>query len=218
MRSRHEAHALAPHVAAPVAAPSVMDGERRKPKAPRVTRASLERAAVHHLQRYPCSQAQLRRVLMRRLKRAEYRATGEPPDREQVIADIDEVVEVLAERGSLNDARLAAALAADWLRGGVSPRMIEAKLRQKGIGSQDQRDAIAAALDGAREQGADPEIASAAAYARRRRLGPFRHDPEQRTERRQKDLAALARRGFSFGVARAVIDAEDPDDLPEPLL
>jgi regulatory protein len=59
-------------------------------------------------------------------------------------------------------------------------------------------------------------LAAAAAYARRRRLGPFRRVPEERAERRQKDLAALARRGFGYGVAKQVIDADDFSDLPEP--
>jgi regulatory protein len=36
-------------------------------------------------------------------------------------------------------------------------------------------------------------------------------DPQQRAERRDKDLAALARRGFSLSIACQVLDAEDPD-------
>ncbi|MCO4769596.1 MAG: RecX family transcriptional regulator [Deltaproteobacteria bacterium] len=193
--------------------------ERRTPRAPRVTTAALERAAVHHLQRYPSSRQQLRRVLMRRLQRAERRSEpGEGPDRDQVVADIDELVEQLSARGHLDDGRLADALAADWLRRGVSPPMIRARLRSKGISGEIATEAITAAKEAAREQGVDPEVASAAAYARRRRLGPFRRNPDERQERRQKDLAALGRRGFRFDVARTVIDADSPDELPEPLL
>lgn len=194
-------------------------GERRAPRAPKMSRAALERAAVHHLQRYPASQEQLRRVLMRRLRRAEMRsAPGEGPDREQAIAHITELVESLAEKGALDDARLASALASDWLRGGVSPAMMRSKLRCKGISSEIASEAVKEALVRARDQGADPEVAAATAYARRRRLGPFRLDQEQRYERRQKDLASLGRRGFRFDVARTVIDAKDPSDLPDPLL
>lgn len=193
--------------------------ERRSPRAPKMSHAALERAAVHHLQRYPASQEQLRRVLMRRLRRAELRsAPGEEPDREQAIADIAELVAALSEKGALDDERLAGALASDWLRGGVSPAMMRNKLRQKGIPSAMADEAVKRALEEAREQGGDPEVAAAAAYARRRRLGPFRFDPEERKERRQKDLASLGRRGFRFEVARTVIDAEDPSDLPDPLL
>src|SRR3546814_7265925 len=45
------------------------------------------------------------------------------------------------------------------------------------------------------ELAAEPELAAAIAYARRRRLGPFR-TPDARADRRDKDLAALARAGF----------------------
>lgn len=156
-------------------------------------------------------------MLKRRLDRAVRRTEGEPPDREAVLADIEELLGRLEERGALDDRKLAMILAVDWLRRGTSPPMIRAKLRQKGVPSELVQEAIDHARAEAREQGLDPELAAAASYARRRRLGPFRVDPEQRAERREKDLASLGRRGFRFDVARTVIDAEDPDDLPDPL-
>ena len=50
------------------------------------------------------------------------------------------------------------------------------------------------------------ERAAALSLARRRRIGPFR--PGERAAFRQKDMAVLARAGFPFEVARAVIDGE----------
>jgi regulatory protein len=64
------------------------------------------------------------------------------------------------------------------------------------------RTTIAAALEG--EDG--DEAAAARALARRRRLGPYR--PGERAPYRDKDLAALARAGFRYDVARAVVDGE----------
>ena len=55
------------------------------------------------------------------------------------------------------------------------------------------------------------EWKAAVALARRRRLGPFRH--KDRKEHRTKDLAAMARGGFDYQLARKVIDAVDPDSL-----
>ena len=43
-------------------------------------------------------------------------------------------------------------------------------------------------------------------YARKRRLGPYRLD-EKRKERRNRDLASLARAGFRYDDAKNVIDA-----------
>ncbi len=56
-------------------------------------------------------------------------------------------------------------------------------------------------------------MGAAARYARRR-LGSFRAAPE-REEHRQRDLAALARAGFGYSVARRIIGAESPADFDE---
>ena len=95
-------------------------------------------------------------------------------------------------------------------RRGSSARLIHLKLRQKGVAD----DVIAEALASLDGDGAEPEVAAAAALARCRRLGPFRR-PEEREERRENDLAALARVGFSFDVARRVIEAASPEDLAD---
>jgi regulatory protein len=104
--------------------------------------------------------------------------------------------------GLIDDARYAEGRVASLRRRGGSARAIQAKLSAKGIA----RSTIAAALDG--EEG-DEETA-ARALARRRRLGPYR--PGERAPYRDKDLAALARAGFRFDVARAVVDGEREDE------
>lgn len=57
------------------------------------------------------------------------------------------------------------------------------------------------------------EEQAAQAYAKRRRLGPYRR-PDQRAAHRDRDLAALARAGFAYGLARRVVDreTEEPDE------
>ena len=58
------------------------------------------------------------------------------------------------------------------------------------------------------------DLAAAFKLARKRRLGPFREpDSEVRAERREKDLATLARAGFSYDVAQQVIDAPSVEEL-----
>ena len=191
--------------------------ERKGPRPPKVDAKSLEKAAFRHLQRYAATSEQLRRVLSRSLQRAMYR-TEDPdgrPDPEQVTADIDVVVARMVELGMVDDRKLAFSLARELMRTGGSVPLVRMKLRSKGVQSELVDEAIAAAQETSREAGIDPVLASAAAYARRRRLGPFRLRPEERAERRQKDLAALARRGFGYGVAARVIDADDAADLPQ---
>ena len=194
-----------------------MTNERKTPRPPAVDVPALERASVRHLQRYAATSEQLRRVLKRRLRRAVMRSEPDDrPDVERVQADIEVVLARMQTAGLLDDRKLAFSLAAELLRKGSSLPLIRMKLRQKGVDGPLLDEAVTHVLSAAREAGIDPELAAATAYARRRRLGPFRRSADERGERRQKDLAALARRGFGYGVAKQVIDAEDPDALPDP--
>jgi regulatory protein len=57
------------------------------------------------------------------------------------------------------------------------------------------------------------EAQAARAYAKRRRIGPFRR-PGTREAHRDRDLGAMARAGFPYGLARATIEAEEETDEP----
>lgn len=69
-------------------------------------------------------------------------------------------------------------------------------------------------MDAALETVDEPtgELAAACALVRRRRLGPYR-PAGTRAAHRQKDLAALARAGFSLDMARKVLAAGNPEAL-----
>lgn len=97
-------------------------------------------------------------------------------------------------------------------RRGNSSRIIRAKLKQKGLGG----DIIDQALAALSDDDEDPERTAAIRFARRRRLGPFslcRSENNSKETQREKHLAAMARAGFSYGIARHVIDAGNEDDL-----
>lgn len=172
-----------------------MPGEvpRRPPKP--VTAAYLERAALAYLERYASSAETLRRVLRRKAERR-CRLRGEDPA--AALTLIEPVVEKALRLGLVDDARYAEARVGSLRRRGGSARGIRAKLAAKGV----DRETVEAALEG--EDG--DEEAAAHALARRRRLGPYRL--RDRAAFREKDLAALARAGFPFGIARAVVDGE----------
>jgi regulatory protein len=175
-----------------------MTDETGKParKPPRkVSPAYLQRAAMSYLERYASSAENLRRVLRRKVDKR-CRLRGEDPAEFHEL--IDEVVAKSLRIGLIDDTRYAEARVATLRRRGGSARAIQAKLSAKGV----DRATIATALEG---QEGDEEQA-ARAFARRRRLGPFR--PGERAPYRDKDLAAMARAGFRFDVARAIIDAE----------
>lgn len=181
-------------------------GDRRQAGKPprKATRQSLENAALHYLERFAASADALRRVLMRRVERS---AQAHDTDRAEGAAMVDAILERFRQSGLLNDAVYAEGRTATLHRRGASARGIRRQLAAKGV----DRDTVEAAIARLAEEAPDPDFAAAIAYARRRRLGPWRGG--DRATRRDRDLAALARQGFSYDVARRVIDAPSPEAL-----
>lgn len=176
---------------------------RRPPRRPNAER--LEKAALHYLERFASSEHGLRRVLERRIIRA--RRHYDDLDESGLRRAIDGVVEKMIRLGFVDDPRFAEMMTRSLARRGGSRRRIAATLRRKGVGADD----IDAALAGLADESGDAEVKAACALVRRRRLGPFRQ--KDRTERRDRDLASLARAGFSLDLAKRVLDLAGPDEL-----
>lgn len=177
--------------------------KRRKPKP--ATAARLEKVALAHIDRYATSAANLRLVLMRRVERS---VRLHDTDRSEAGEWVDAIITKLLERQLLSDTAYAQGRANSLHRSGASRRKIAGMLQQKGVGRTD----IEAALEILEAEYANRELTAAYNYARRRRLGPYRL-PEARAARRDRDLAALARAGFGYDIARRVGDAASVEDL-----
>lgn len=178
---------------------------RRNGRIPReITPKSLESAALAYLQRYATSTENLRTVLMRRVLRS---AKAHHSDRAEGTAWVESIIVRYRDAGLLDDLAYAQGRAASLHRRGVSLRGIRARLGAKGVAADD----IDAALAHLQETCENAEFEAACNYARRRRLGPWR--AEDRSERRERDLAALARQGFAYELALRVVDADDATSL-----
>jgi regulatory protein len=163
--------------------------------------ALLEEWALSYLGRYASSAANLRRVLVRRARRR--LAPGTPLD--QAVYDaIDTLIARYLAAGILDDAAYAGGQVRRGVARGRSLKQIAGRLMAKGI----DRDEAAAALGALREGTGDPDLASAVAFARRRRLGPFRRDPTRGVDG-QRALAAFARAGFARQTAERVMGCRD---------
>lgn len=177
-----------------------------------VSQERLRSYALWYLSRYASSTGNLKRVLARRAdKIARHHETDRVADREAIGEMISAVAVKLEAAGLLDDSAYAESRTRSLHRGGASRRKIAAYLAQKGVAGSD----IAAAFQTLEEEtdtGNDLDLEAALRYAKRRRLGPFR-DPKKRSERRDKDLAALARTGFAIDIALKIIDAEDLEEL-----
>jgi regulatory protein len=161
------------------------DQSRRQTRAePKLSASGLQRSALWHLQRRALTEKELRALLRRKADRAE-RTHGPSAS---AAAWIEELLVRLKESLMLDDVRVAEARVATGSARGNSRRLTAQRLRQKGIAA----DIVASATANVDDD------AAATAYIRRRRLA---------TKDRQKALAALARQGFSFEVARRAFDA-----------
>ncbi len=175
--------------------------EKRKP--PRLTPTNLRQAVLDYLDRFVASNKRLGLVMGRKI-RASAAAHGDDPA--PLLEALPPIIAGLEKQGVLSDRNLAEAKARAMIRRGGSRAKIMANLAGKGIDAE----TAAAALARMKLEFDDPDFDAALAYARRRRLGPFRVDAEARWANRQKDLAALGRAGFSGGIARRVLDS-DPE-------
>ncbi len=181
---------------------SAHKGSAKRPPR-KATAKHLENVALWYLARFQATARSLEKVLMRRVARS---AHHHGTDAAEGRALVDELVTRYRRSGLLDDAAFARARASRLHGRGKSARAIRAELAQKGVAEWE----IGAALAALEEEATGdipPDLEAAKRTAKRRRLGPWRPE-DQRFERREKDLAALARAGFSYSVAKQVIDGE----------
>lgn len=176
----------------------------------RIDAPTLRRVAEHHLSRHPSSKSNLVRVLTRRV--ANHVRKNAVPMPDGVPAMIASVVDALVADGFVDDQRLAEAKTRSMRARGKSAVAVKTKLRERGV----EATVVAAVLDAETSAGGvertrlEIELEAARTLVRKKKLGPFRKDPTRETH--QKDLAAVARAGFSYDVAkRALSEGDAPD-------
>lgn len=157
---------------------------------------ALREAALRYLDRQDASVHQVRTVLRRRIYRY-----GDNATRAEAQEAIEQLLVRLQESRILDDTRFARGLAESQRRRGASLLKLKQKMKLRGLPPEIAEQALDS-LDG--DDAALSEEGSARTYARKRRLAQRfdLSDPQQR----QKALASLARQGFSFDIARRVLE------------
>ncbi|MFM9942713.1 MAG: regulatory protein RecX [Hyphomicrobiaceae bacterium] len=169
-----------------------------KPSGPKpVTATYLRNAAMHYISAHAASAAMVRDVLIRRAKRRLVVKTLDTPTLDLIDAAIAE----LKALGLVDDARFAEGRTAVLARKGLSSRLIAHGLRTKGIAKETIEKSVSA--------GHFDELAQARRLVERKRLGAGRRGG-MTPETRRKDLAALARAGFTYAVSAQALD--QPED------
>lgn len=169
----------------------------KKPPPP-LTAARVDALARWYLDRYGATEATLRRWLARRVAAALEHHPGDP---EEAGGWIEATLLRMRELGFLDDARWAESRARTLRRRGASTAAVRSALRAKGVAAGVVAETLA-------EEGGDPDLDAARTFARKSRLGPWRRAPVD-AEGRRKELARLGRKGFSYEIARRVVDATD---------
>lgn len=159
-----------------------------------VTQKRLMNIALYYLGRYESSAEKLRQILRRRVAKSGMKGADVPPD---APLWIEAVVLEMCRQGYIDDERFAKRIAEKNRAAGKSRNFIRMKLSQAGV-SQDIQEKIFAEL--AEDDSGDAELEAAMRLVKKKKIGSFR-PAEKQAEMRKKDLAVLARAGFSFRTA-----------------
>lgn len=213
----------------------------RRRSFPIPTQESLSNAALHYLSRYAASEESLRKTLLAKIRRAAAAHPEFSADRERQAAlrlQIEGIVARHKLSGALDDEAFAETKVASLRRAGKSRRAIQQKLAQKGVSptliaralETHARD-LGSGEDAEEDAAAQAEERAAIAFARKRRLGPFRvssavaekESGEEgiagrralRTQNRAaREASSLLRAGFAPALVGKVL-ALSPDVLEE---
>lgn len=175
-----------------------------KIKTPRkITATYLHNAGLYYLQRYAASAAQFRKVMLRKAQRS--CAHHKDQDMDACRSMIEDLVQKFISCGLLNDELYLRGMVHTLRRQGRSKSMIVQKLLHRGLSASVIESALRAA-DEEQDSDADGEYRAAEIFARKKKLGA--HDTPQQ---KMKDLQKMARAGFSYDIARKVLQADVPD-------
>ncbi len=147
----------------------------------KITPQRLKNIALYYLERFDASSEKLKMVLKRRVQRAVFAGDEVSPDVEKWI---DEIIQEMQRLNYVNDRRYCENKVRQFLRMGKSNRYIIGKLSEAGINPE----IVASFLP-------DDELEQAQIFVQKKHLG----------KDFQKDLAKLARAGFSYDIAQKAL-------------
>lgn len=172
----------------------------RRPRPP-LDRAALERLALRYVERFATTRGRLTAYLNRKIRERGWQEDAPP-------ADAQGLADRFAELGYIDDRAFAEARATAMGRRGLGARRIREKLRFDGV-EQGDAEAVAPVID------ADVE-ASALAFARRKRIGPYARDVAEPRER-ERQVAAMVRAGHAPALAWKIARMAPGDDVEQVL-
>ena len=175
---------------------------KKKKTRPPINAQWLKNSGLRYLGRFSASEKHFRTILARKIKEADSRVSEDPSIHQNWI---DEAVQYAKTYGGLDDEKFALNLAKSLKRRGIAKKAARLKLKQKKLESHHVQAALQQAYE-PEEQLVDPNLYAACVTAKKKRLGPWGPTSVDYPTF-QKQLAKLARRGFSYGIAQQVLKA-----------
>jgi len=180
--------------------------QKRQKRAPkRISQSYLENSALFYLERYATSSSNFRNIMMRKIKRScEHHQTNI----DDFVPLLDKLIERYKNAGLLNDEVFARGKVESLRRKGLGERAIIAKLQEKGLKALD----IKKALEEIDEDKEDAELEAACTFVKKKKLGRYRtNEPKDAQKQQQRELASMARAGFSYDIAKKVLNFNDEE-------
>ncbi|HPF78501.1 MAG TPA: regulatory protein RecX [Alphaproteobacteria bacterium] len=184
------------------AAPKNKPPKERKIKVPKkISARYLYNSGLAYLQRFPASTHHFRGVMMRKIQKSCRHHTDQNMEECQKL--LEETISQFKELGLLDDAAYLKGMVTSFRRRGLSSTQIGLKLQQKGYDSAAVKNELQKYDRDEFQSEANGDYHAALIFARKKRLGPFDTDNRKTPE---KSLAAMARAGYSFDVAKKILN------------
>ena len=157
--------------------------------------SDLEWFALRYVERYATTRGKLGEYLRRKIRERGWGGETQP--------DVPALAQRLADLGYIDDRAFAESKASAMGRRGLGARRVTQALRFDGIEGEDA-EAVAPILE-------ENTGASAIAFARRKRIGPFAREAADRPVQ-EKQIAAMVRAGHAPNLARKIARMAPGDD------
>lgn len=162
--------------------------ERQKP----LSSEELRALALAYVGRYATSTGKLASYLARKVRERGWEGN-------MAADEIAAIVARMAELRYVDDQSFAEMKAASLARRGYGPRRVRQALAAAGIGDDMAATALAPVTDAAEALALD--------YARRKRIGPFSHQPGD-PKHKARAFAMMLRAGHEYAAVRRILDLE----------
>ncbi|PCJ99878.1 MAG: RecX family transcriptional regulator [Zetaproteobacteria bacterium] len=178
--------------------------EKRPPR--KISETYLHNAGLYYLERFAASKKHFIFVLTRKVKRSCMHHTDQ--DYDTCCAMVNVIADKFERTGLLDDNLYTSGLVSSLRRKGKSRNAIISKMHMKGIAPEKTLEALETLDNEQHDNTQDAEIKAALRLAKKKKLGPYFIDKEANIK---KALGVFARAGFSYQIAKSVLDMDDDD-------